>query len=112
MFYLLLIINSLLYGLYCYIGYLKDFKQSNWFIPLSLSIVIIGNLFWIYYLKFLSKGHTDILMSGIIWDALITIAYIAVPFYFFNIQMSFMSKIGLVLCILGLIIMKTGDLFA
>jgi len=109
MFYILVLINTLLYGLYCYLGYVESFKNSAWFTPACLSIVLVGNFMWIYYVKS-TNDPNQIFVSGLIWDALLTASFTLVPFIFFNVKLNKYSMIGFVLCLIGLGLLKGGDL--
>lgn len=108
MFWILVSINTVLYGLYCYLGYIDSIKELSWFVPICLLIVLVGNDLWLFYVKTISDTST-IFISGIIWDALLTSSFVLVPYIFFNVKLGRTSLLGLLICIVGLALLKTRD---
>lgn len=107
LYWIFLLIAMIVYGAYCHVGYLPEFKISVWFTPFCLLMVLIGNMLWITFVK-TTHNTENIFISGVIWDAALTASFVLVPMLFHNVQLEFAEKVGLVICLIGLFLMKGG----
>ncbi|HLD91741.1 MAG TPA: hypothetical protein VI911_12140 [Patescibacteria group bacterium] len=63
---------------------------------------------WLIFTKVETQSN-QIFVGGIIWDFLLSLSFIIVPFLFCSIKLNKVSLVGLFICIIGLILLKGGD---
>lgn len=105
--YLIIFIAFILYSLYTYIGYKDSIKNSNSYYVYGIIIVIISNLLWMYLNKTLQSKDSTLIYS-LIWDIMIAVSAIIIPFFFFKMNLTNISYVGIVLIVVGLITLKLG----
>ena len=111
MIYLVILIYILvfgIFGLYSFLNYQDDFKANTGvYIASGLGLAMLGNLLWLILTKILPSNQS-IYIGGIIYDSLVTAAFVLIPWYFIGISLSGLQWSGLVVVLLGLLILKLG----
>ena len=95
----------LVYGAYAFINYSEQLKLRWWYFPLGLSLTLIGNFFWLLVTKITSDA-SSLLVRGIVWDLLVTAAFIVTPFVFYGMSFSLYAYLGLAITVTGIMITK------
>lgn len=100
-FFYLALSNFIIFTIYSYISYQNEYKEKEWFIPTLCVLSFITHVLW----AFVAKRITDpniLYYYGFIWDALVMLPFVLVPILFFNINLSFLKILGIILVLSGL----------
>jgi len=104
-FYILLSINTFIYGIHCFLGYKENLRSQWYYGPVLVFISIVGNTLWVFYLKS-NPIKEKVFFGGMLWDLLLTLSYVIVPLVFTGIKLNSVSYIGLFLLLTGITILK------
>lgn len=97
-----------LYGVFAYTNYWDTLKSNTTlYFTIGLSIAILGNSLWLLLTKILPTNNS-IYIGGIVYDSLVTLAFILIPWYFIGIKLANIQWIGLIIVIVGLLTLKLG----
>lgn len=88
-----------------YVSHSKEFKQSSMFYAAALSLSLIANLVWAYIAKH-ETNNSALLLKGLIWDVLLTAAFLIVPLILFDIKLDWKHWTGVILIVSGIILLK------
>ena len=109
MYFIYVTLNTILFQIFHYMSFNEEIKTKWWFIPASLTTVLLGNTLWLLFVK--STNNTQhILLGGILWDSLISLTLIITPFLFYSSILNKIGILGLVITVIGLIIIKFSNL--
>ena len=100
----ILVLVAFLYSISVYISYNEQIRQSNWYIPSSGFIGLIGGVLWASMVKWLDEKE-KIYFYSLAWDTIIVAVFYFLPF-FFGIKLSVNGIIGITLMTIGLILIK------
>ena len=103
MFYVGLTIISIIFSVYTYIQY--KHTSSPWLIYIAVFYGIMSQIVWVFSIRKLN--NKDIFINGFIWDLVLTILLLAIPFYFSE-SLSLTNKqiIGVSLMLIGSLLLK------
>lgn len=99
------IIAFFLYALSAYISFHPLIKKQWYFLYLGLSVSLVCNLIWLHIAK-TTENVSKLTVYGLYWDSLITFCFLAVPFFFFEVQFNYKQLIGIMFILLGIGITK------
>lgn len=103
------IIGAIIYGTYTWMVFEPSIRNSKYLIPLGLLVALIGNIVWLLLARDI-KDNKQLMLYGLIWDMMITASFLVVPIVFFNVRLNFMSAIGCLIAVAGIVIMKLSSL--
>ena len=95
---------AVIYALYAYLNY-SPVKDEWWYFPVGMLLSMVGNLVWMIITK-IPSTNTVLFFRGVVWDAILTVVFIVIPFCFFEIRLSMLGVIGLVISLIGIFILK------
>lgn len=87
--------------------YLKDLRETWYYLPVGLGLALLNNFIWLTIARQSPNEHV-LYLYGIYWDTIIILTYTLIPFLMFNIKLSNISWVGIGLVLLGLLVTKLG----
>lgn len=105
MIYIQFILGGLAYAAMAYASYSESFKQSSLYFPSGIALAIIANLLWFSLAKTESNA-SQLVIKGLIWDAVLMAAFLVVPFLFFHVKFTTTQAVGVGLTLIGLLLTK------
>ena len=99
------LLGFIAYCIGAYISNSAEIKLSQYYQLYGIIIGVIANFFWFT----IAKTTTDsgkVLTYGLYWDMLLVVAFVSIPFIFFNIELSTTKWIGLTFMLFGFIVTK------
>lgn len=98
---------GILFACSAYLTYHKDWKESKWLYPIGITLSVGISVCWWTIAKTLeSKNQTYV--ASVMWDAMISTIFIAIPYFFFQLRPSWRMWLGAGLIVLGCFILKTS----
>lgn len=89
------------------ISFIEPLKRSAWFYPIGLILALIANIIWLHIAR-TTLDKELVYIRGLVWDAMIVGAYVAIPVIFFGVRLSGVALLGVTLIITGLVLTKLG----
>ena len=83
----------------------EDFRKSNYFFYISLSLSFCNSVFWLNLVKLLNNNEKIIVHSAY-WDFMALIIYLIFPMLLFKFKFNNFQFLGLFLVILGFFTIK------
>lgn len=87
------------------ISYNSKIKSLSYYYLIGIAFAIVSNFLWLY----LAKREVDpskLVILGLIWDTMLTLTYLVVPFLFYGAVLNKVQLVGLVLTVVGLVLVK------
>jgi|SRR5690606_1668 len=101
MIYLYFILGFFIYTFSVIISYSDDFKSAWYYLPMGAALGAAATVLWLLIAKS-SKGPSEIMINGLLWDSVILSCYLIIPWFFHSISLTGLQKAGIVLVVLGL----------
>jgi hypothetical protein len=103
MFYLGLTVISVIFSVYMYIQY--KHTASPWLVYIAIFYGIMSQLVWVFSIR--NLNNKDIFINGFVWDLVLTILLLVIPFYYAdNMNFSKIQIIGITLMLIGSFLLK------
>jgi len=103
----MLILGTIVYSAYAWLTFKPELKVSAYLIPIGLSLAVFGNLLWILLARS-THDPAKLIVYGMLWDTMITLAFLLVPMMFFGVRFTAIGGVGCGLVVVGLLMMKLG----
>lgn len=94
-------IGFLVYVSNATLSYSKGLKASPYYYTIGIILAVIANLTWLYISK-LETEPNKLLLKGLYWDIMLTVAYLIVPILFYHARLSAQQTVGAILVLVGI----------
>lgn len=101
------IIGFIVYGVLAATSYSDSLKSSNYYYLIGIAAAIVANVCWLYIAK-QEPNPSKLVMTGLYWDVMLTLVYIAVPLLLFGARLNLWQGLGIVSIFVGIILTKVS----
>lgn len=98
------IIAFFVYSGLAYTSYSSELKSSPYYYVIGIAAAIIANLLWLNLAR--NVPADKLVLLGLFWDIMLTVAYLLVPILFFETKLSALQWTGIGVIILGIVMVK------
>lgn len=81
------------------------YKDESWYLPALFLVCNCFTALWFWLTRYL-KTDQDMLVAGLIWDAVLTVVSLVIPLIFYKVQLDWRFVVGLGLVVVGLVLLK------
>lgn len=96
-----LMLVTLLYSAASYASYTESIRNSNWFVAITLAVSVVSASVWMALVRHLNDNH-KIVVTSLMWDALITMVYAIIPALLASKAISFQAWLALLCVVISL----------
>jgi len=100
---ILFTIGFSVYAMLAYLSYSEHIKASNIYFALGLLLSIVANFIWLTICR-LEGNASRLLVKGLLWDIMLTTAYLIVPLMFYQARLTFQQSIGVLMILVGIVL--------
>lgn len=98
---------SVLYSISSFVSYTKEFRDSNWILPLNWSVALVSSTLWIVMIRSLNDTN-KIITASMAWDIIVTVAYAVIPAFMQGKNLSWQAYAALFVVLVSLIWFKVS----
>lgn len=98
----LFILTAIVYSAYAYLPFMDLGAKAHYLG--GIIFAILGSLIWVTISRTVEKSQ--IVLNGAIFDSIITICFLAIPFIFASSEMTTKQIVGIVIVLIGMGLIK------